>query len=144
MPAGFTNPALGYASFCLVKLAGYCLAARYISRSYGRPEMSAFKVGGTRTLIGMAAGAGYFWLWKAGLPPGRPANAFQALPFWYLAGLLPVRIAEWWLLIWIFYDRKLAQVAKGWRAVAAGTVWSYVLDAPAIAGFFVTAGFWVC
>jgi hypothetical protein len=144
MPAGFTHPAVGYASFCLVKFAGYSLAARFISRSYGRSEIGAWKVGGARTLIGMAAGAAYFGLWKAGTPPGRPPSAFQAWPFWYLAGLLPVRIAEWWLLIWLFYDRKFEQVAKGWRTVAAGTAWSYVLDAPAIAGFFATAGFWVC
>ena len=121
MPAGVTHPAVGYASFCLVKFAGYALAARFISRSYGRSDIGAWKIGGVRTLIGMAAGAAYFGLWKAGMPPGRPANAFHALPFWYLAGLLPVRIAEWWLLIWLFYDRKLQQVAKGWRTVAAGT-----------------------
>jgi hypothetical protein len=28
--------------------------------------------------------------------------------------------------------------------VGFGTIWSYVLDAPAIAGFIATAGFWVC
>jgi hypothetical protein len=55
-----------------------------------------------------------------------------------------VRIAEWWLLIWLFYDRELREVAKDWRMVGLGTVWSYVLDAPATAGLIATAGFWVC
>ena len=91
-------------------------------------------------------GAAYFGVWmtaqKFYMRP--PSTAFSAFPYLYLAGLLPVRIAEWWLLIWIFYDRGLRQPAKGWRTVALGTVWSYVLDAPAIAGFFATAGFWVC
>ena len=68
----------------------------------------------------------------------------RRVPVLYLAGLLPVRIAEWWLLIWLFYDRKLREPAKGWRMVGLGTIWSYVLDAPAIAGFIATAGFWVC
>ena len=146
MPAGFTNPALGYAGFCAVKFAGYALAARYISRAYGRPDIGALRVGATRTLIGMAAGAAYFGIWMAAQKSyGRPpSTAFHAFPFLYLAGLLPLRIAEWWLLIWIFYDRRLEQRAKGWRTVALGTGWSYVLDAPAIAGFFATAGFWVC
>ena len=40
--------------------------------------------------------------------------------------------------------RKLREVAKGWRMVGLGTIWSYVLDAPAIAGFIATAGVWVC
>ena len=146
MPAGLTNPALGYASFCVVKFVGYSLAARYIARSYERPNIGAIGVGATRTLIGMVAGAAYFGIWMAAqkfyMRP--PSTAFSAFPYVYLAGLLPVRIAEWWLLIWIFYDRGLRQPAKGWRTVALGTVWSYVLDAPAIAGFFATAGFWVC
>lgn len=146
MPAGFTNPALGYAGFCAVKLVGYTLAARFISESYGRSDISAWWVGGTRTLIGMAAGAAYFGLWMVAQSHyGRPAiTAFHSFPFLYLAGLMPVRIAEWWLLLWIFYDRALKQRAKGWRTVMLGTAWSYVLDAPAIAGFFVTAGFWIC
>lgn len=146
MPAGFTNPALGYASFCVVKFAGYSLFARYISRSYGRPDIGALGVGATRTLIGMAAGAAYFGVWMlAQNSYVRPPNApFHGFPYLYLAGLLPVRIAEWWLLIWLFYDRKLKEPAKGWRTVALGTIWSYILDAPAIAGFFATAGFWVC
>jgi hypothetical protein len=41
------------------------------------------------------------------------AGLFDGFPYLYLAGLLPVRIAEWWLLIWLFYDRKLRQPAKG-------------------------------
>jgi hypothetical protein len=142
MPAGITNPALGYASFCAVKLVGYSVAGWYLSRSYGRPDVGAVRVGVTRTLIGMVAGALYFGAWMAIAVPGDAASV--GFPHLYLAGLLPVRVAEWWLLVWLFYDRKLAQPAKDWRAVMLGTVWSYILDAPAIAGFFVTAGFWVC
>jgi hypothetical protein len=140
------HPGLGYATFCAIKLAGYSLAAHFISESYGRRDIGAFRVGATRTLIGMAAGAAYFGVWMvAGKVLGRPPGAvFQTSPILYLAGLLPVRIAEWWLLIWMFYDRKLERQADGWRIVALGTTWSYVLDAPAIAGFIATAGFWVC
>jgi hypothetical protein len=57
MPAGLANPALGYASFCVVKFAGYALAARYISKTYGRSDIGALRVAATRTLIGMVAGA---------------------------------------------------------------------------------------
>ena len=104
MPTGVTNPAVGYASFCVVKFVGYSLAARYIARSYERPNIGALGVGATRTLIGMVAGALYFGVWMTVQDPAmRPPNTpFHGLPFVYLAGLLPVRIAEWWLVVWLF------------------------------------------
>lgn len=139
MPGGISNPALGYASFCAVKFAGYTLAAHVIAKSYGRGDVSIWRVGAVRTLIGMAAGAAYFGAWHA---MGKPLGG--DLTFLYLAGLLPIRIAEWWLLIWLFYDRALAEREAGWWMVALGTVWSYILDAPAIVGFIATAGVWVC
>jgi len=146
MPAGISNPGLGYATFCAIKFAGYTAAAHFLSKSYNRDDLASWKVGAVRTLIGMAAGAVYFFaLWflfdRTAHPPG---GMFGGVPTLYLAGLLPVRIAEWWLLIWLFYDRALSQPAKGWRMVGLCTIWSYVLDAPAIAGFFATAGFWIC
>jgi hypothetical protein len=139
MPAGLANPVLGYAGFCAVKLAGYSLAGWYLCRCYSRPDVGALRVGATRTIIGMVAGALYFALWwtTGNLSAGQAS-------YLYLAGLLPVRLAEWWLVIWIFYDRKLTRPAQGWKAVLLGTAWSYVLDAPAIAGLLAVGGFWIC
>lgn len=143
MPGGISHPGLGYATFCAIKFAGYTAAAHVMSMSYNRDDLASWKVGAVRTLIGMAAGAAYYGMWHV-----LGASAFRtggdSFPFLYLAGLLPVRLAEWWLLIFLFYDRKLREVAKGWRMVGLGTIWSYVLDAPAIAGFIATAGVWVC
>ena len=51
MPAGIENPVLGYVAFVGVKVAGYALAARWISRSYGRTELNPWKVGVVRTLM---------------------------------------------------------------------------------------------
>ena len=56
MPAGISHPGLGYATFCAIKFAGYTAAAHFLSMSYDR-DVSAWKVGAVRTLIGMAAGA---------------------------------------------------------------------------------------
>jgi hypothetical protein len=139
MPGGISNPALGYATFCVVKFAGYTLAGHVIAKAYGRTDIGAWRVGAVRTAIGMAAGAAYFGVWKL---MGKPFGG--ELTFLYLAGLLPVRIAEWWLLIWLFYDRALADRETGWRIVFLGSAWSYLLDVPAIVGFLATAGVWVC
>lgn len=139
MPGGISNPLLGYAAFCAVKLAGYTLAARVISRAYGRTELNSWGVGAARTVIGMAAGALY------GGAALLLANSFaKAGSLVFLAGFIPIRLAEWWLLLWLFYDRPLADKRKGWCVVGLATVWSYVVDLPAIAGAFFTGGFWIC
>jgi hypothetical protein len=146
VPAGLSNPAVGYAAFSAIKFAGYTIAAHYISRSYDRSDLAAWRVGATRTLIGMTAGALYFGLWiVVRIPFPQLLNTTgEAFPFLYLAGLLPVRLLEWWLLIWIFYDRALIERAKGLRTVALGTAWSCLLDIPAVAGLITIGGFWVC
>jgi hypothetical protein len=139
MPGGATHPAVGYLVFGAIKFAGYSLAARFISRRYGRTDRNPFAVGGVRTLVGMVAGAFYF-----GLLAILPQKAVMAGGLVFLTGLLPLRIAEWWLLLWLFYDRRLEQPGIGWRVVAVATAWSFVLDVPAIAGMFFTGGFWIC
>ena len=148
MPAGIEHPVLGYLSFVGVKLVGYSMAARAISWSYGRNDLNSIMVGGTRTLIGMATGAAYFGLIAAaaswGMGPLARGPSTVRGEILYLAGLLPLRIAEWWLLLWIFYDRRFQEVWKDWRTVGLATAWSYVLDAPAILGFLAVGKFWVC
>jgi hypothetical protein len=59
--------------------------------SYHRDDIASWKVGGVRTLIGIAAGAAYLGLWLV-----IDQRVFSPGGYWpYLAGLLPVRIAEW-------------------------------------------------
>jgi hypothetical protein len=145
MPGGINDPGLGYATFCAVKFAGYTAAAHVLSIRYDGVDHAAWKVGAVRTLIGMVAGALYLGLWLVIDGPAHfGARPMDNLSYRYLAGLLPVRIGEWWLLIWLFYDRSLIDIPRGWRMVTLGTLWSYVLDAPAIFGFIATAGIWIC
>ena len=139
MPGGATHPAIGYLVFGTIKFAGYSLAARFISRRYDRPDRNPFLVGGTRTLIGVVAGAVYVGL-LALLPS---PFVTRGGPF-FLLGLLPMRVVEWWLLLWLFYDRRLEKPRTGWGVVGLATAWSFLLDVPAIAGMFFTGGFWIC
>jgi hypothetical protein len=80
MPAGISHPGFGYATFRAIKFAGYTAAAHFLSMSYDR-DVSAWKVGAVRTLIGMAAGAAYFGLWflnRSQRPSaGRPVLRFS-------------------------------------------------------------------
>jgi hypothetical protein len=138
MPLGITHPVFGYAGFVAVKFAGYALAAHYIAKSYRRADRNRYVVGGVRTLIGMGTGAAYAGIWSI-LPAVRTVGGLL-----YFVGLAPVRVAEWWLLLWLFFDCRLENRPKGWGIVRVSTVWSYVLDLPAAIGFFVTGGLWIC
>ena len=138
MPAGVSNPAIGYAAFCAVKLCGYSLAARFISRSYDQHQRSAWTIGAARTGIGIVAGALYY-----GAVLLVAAHVARDASWIYLLGFVPIRVLEWWLLLWLFYDRRLEQKSKGWRIVALATHCSYVVDIPAIAGLYVTGGMWI-
>ena|SRR5437879_3784516 len=135
----FDNAVTGYLGFCAVKFAAYSVAAHFISRAYHVTDRSALLIGGTRTLIGMVAGAAYFGLNRASgdalLRVGHSS---------YFIGLFPIRLAEWWLLLWLFYDRNFQHKAKDWRVVLLGTVWSYLCDIPATMGWLMTGGTIVC
>lgn len=139
MPAGASHPALGYAVFCGIKFAGYSLAAHIIARRYPPVTRNAWIVGGTRTFIGIIAGA---IVWSAMLLLPREAAATGGVLF--LLGLVPLRLAEWWLLLWLFFDRRLEQRRLGWRVAFLATLWSFALDVPTIAGLLLTGGFWIC
>lgn len=138
MPGGLTNPVVGYVAFSAVKFGGYSLAAWRLNRSYPDQMRNVAAVGGTRTAIGMVIGTllGLFLF---------PLVLMGELGFgaYYLV-LIPVRLLEWWIIILIFYDRRVQTRAKDWRYAGLGTVWSYVLDVPALIGLVATGGMWIC
>ncbi len=140
MPGGISDPLVGYATFAVVKFAGYCGAAMVLGTAYPAARANPAVAGLTRTVIGLIVGAVYGTL--VGLAFGATLGA-QSLLF-FLAGLIPLRFCEWWLLIWLYYDREFTARGKGWRWATAGTAWSFVLDLPAIIGAIATAGFWIC
>ena len=144
MPGGMSNPVAGYAIFFAIKWAGYTLAAYPISKTYERTDLSPPLIGGARVLIGVVTGAALVGVF-AGLTKLLPqVDIGDAGGAAFLAALVPIRIFEWWLLIWLFYDRRLIQKDRGWKVVCLGTVWSFILDIPTIAGFFAAGGFWIC
>ena len=65
--------------------------------------------------------------------------------FVFFGLLIPIRLAEWSLLIHLFFDRELTQRGRDLRYAARGTFWSFLLDAVGIgAAFVVPGGFWIC
>jgi hypothetical protein len=144
MPGG---PApLGFAYFAAVKFAGYTCAAWALNRSYQTKESSVWKVGAARTALGLAAGAAYgglfIWLVKG---VGVLGNSSDSAAFLYFGGLVPIRLVEWSLIIWYFYQRGRPNHALLLRNSALGMLWSYVLDAIGIfAAIVAPGGIWIC
>jgi hypothetical protein len=138
MAGGFTNPELGYLTFAGIKLVGYSIAGYILNRAYNNAKNFFLVVGVARTLIGLIFGAAIGILLIGDL-------IFEPLGILlYFTALTPLRIVEWWIVIWWFYDRQSQQRKKDWSYVWYGTGWSFVLDIPAFIGWFSTAGFWIC
>ncbi len=93
MPAG-AGP-IGLVYFAGVKLAGYCIAAGYLNRNFSDRKANPYLAGTTRTLIGLAAGVCAVALLNfVNVPKGE---------WLFLVLLIPVRMCEWLLLLWLFY-----------------------------------------
>ncbi|MBB5034534.1 hypothetical protein [Prosthecobacter vanneervenii] len=133
MPAGMDHPELGAIAFGVTKLVGYCVAAHLISKCYKKNPSQWFVIGMTRTIIGIAFGYPYVHMITPAL--GSPL---------FLLGLIPLRMIEWLLLIMLFYDRRLNNRRRALAVSITWMIWSFVLDIPAIAGWFVIGGFWIC
>lgn len=127
------NPITGGLIFVAIKFFGYSFAARLISQHYSAVGLNRFKVGGARTLIGVIFGTIYFYLASVVFPGVL-----------VLLGLIPIRIVEWTLLICWFYDRELKDWTRLRDVIVLGTIWSFMLDLPALLGFCAVAAFWVC
>ena len=136
MPASLDSSVTGYLTFTAVKFAGYSLFAHGLNRAYAKAQ-NLWMVGGARTLIGMAVGGAYFGLWQL-------FDGMGGVGIGYLLGLLPIRIGEWWLIVWFFFDRPLVRPNLGWGLVALRVIWSYICDMPATFGYLITGGLSIC
>jgi hypothetical protein len=136
----------GFAYFAGVKFAGYTCAAWALNRSFDSKENSVWKVGAARTALGLTVGAAYGGLTILLTETvGFFGNHGDGATLGFLAGLVPVRLAEWSLIIWYFYQRGKPNRFLLLRDSSLGIVWSFILDAIGIyAAFVVPGGIWIC
>jgi hypothetical protein len=135
MPMG--PEGLGFVYFATVKFAGYTAAASYLKRKYPEAQANPWLAGGVRTLIGVAVGFAVVFLGKdVGLIPSGPG---------FFVLLVPIRILEWLLLLYLFFERPSWTWQRAFKWSSLGTVWSFALDLPAILAMFVIpGGAWIC
>ena len=128
---------LGLVYFAAVKLVGYTAAASFIKTRISGSSASPWLVGGVRTVIGLAAGIGAAYV-ASQLGILRSEVGFYAL-------LAPIRICEWLIVLGLFFRRPDWDWPRSLKLAALGTLWSYVLDIPAImAVFVIPGGAWIC
>jgi hypothetical protein len=143
MPA--SAGAVGYVAFAGVKFVGYTMAALALKKAYKSASAGTIKVGLARTVIGLVAGAlfGGIWLLLSMRFENKWPDWMAGLVFFGV--LIPIRLAEWSLLIHLFFDRGLVQRARDLEYAAYGSLWSFALDAIGIvSAFVVPGGFWIC
>ena len=133
----FGGSALGAVYFNGVKLAGYSAAGAYFNRRAAAHAPAPLAFGLVRTAVGIAAGVSYAYVL------GTFAVSNTELVFY--AGLIPVRVLEWYGVLWVFYRGRSAVAANRTLYTVQGIGWSYFLDIPAVlAAFVIPGGFWVC
>jgi hypothetical protein len=130
---------LGIAAFASIKVLGYSAAGLYLNRRERLTQPHPLVFGVARAAVGTAVGMSYAYaLSRSRLAVGHSEFAFYP-------GLIPIRFAEWLLVLWLFYRNWPRYREKRLRYAACGIVWSFVLDVPAaVAAITVPGGFWIC
>jgi hypothetical protein len=137
MPGLNESGLLGLVTFPAIKFAGYSLAGYFLKHRYKEPGVSSTKFGGARTALGIIAGVCYVNL---------TGTLEISMTLFYL-GLIPVRIAEWMLIIWVFYEYSSLERRRQrlMRYSMLGAGWSYILDLYIILPVVVIPDWlWVC
>jgi len=137
MPAGIESVPIGIATFGTVKFLGYSGFAWMIKGKFKECRSHPLVIGGVRTLIGIGFGCAYMFLFNLATFQGDSGLL-------YYMGLFPVRMVEWSLLIWLFFDRKLEDPMRLLGFAVIGVLISYLLDIPAFIGLIMTGGLWIC
>ena len=131
---------VGIAAFTAVKFSGYTVAAIQLKKSYQRESPNPLLIGGARTALGIGVGVAY---------ASASAALVSLLGYgsWplFLLGLVPVRLAEWFFIILVFFEHPIKNSARAFKLSAVGMAWSFLLDVPALlALFYIPGGFWIC
>jgi hypothetical protein len=127
----------GLIGFAVVKLVGYSLFCLRLEER-GPSLTPRFVLAGlTRTALGLAFGIPYTIAFSRWAP-----DLGHVTTILFFVGLFPIRLLEWHILFRIFFHRVDEPPPRFWYL--AGTGISYLLDIPAMFGYFATGGLWIC
>jgi hypothetical protein len=132
---------MGYFYLAVIKAGGYLGAAYVLTRIYHNDvNLRMWIVMLTRLLLGLTVGLAYSGLWILATRH-REVGSNLTLYLWLL---FPIRIAEWLVILWLFFDKSLTRHVKSYLLATAGAFWSYALDGLAImATTLITDRIWI-
>jgi len=141
---------LGFACFAGIKFGGYAAYSALLNRTKAVKragcELPSFWTGGlVRCGIGIVAGVAYgfgFWLamQRASI---QFADNYGVTLFFGL--LVPIRVAEWLLFLWLLYRSCQLTAKEKIIPVVGGIATSFLLDAITISSLiYVPGAAWVC
>jgi len=125
---------VGTIVFILIKINGYAYFAKYLNALYQQSH-NIWKVSIVRTLIGLILGFGYnaFFYNLLSVNANRAPFGGDDAPLFF--GLMVVlRLIEWSIIVFIFYDRKLINKKYFVKAIVLGAIFSFILDIPILFG----------
>src|SRR5450432_3784095 len=96
MPIG-PSPNIGLISYTAIKVIGYSLVGWELNRRYQSTKPRPYVFGIVRTLLGIVVGITSLFLLEA-------INSNRGVVFFIF--LMPIRLCEWLLVLYIFYERK--------------------------------------
>jgi hypothetical protein len=133
-----TDAPAGAAFYALLKLFGYLAAIAFLKSRY-QTQTNIYFAALFRTGVGVVLGVSYAAV--AALFPYK----FGWAQF-FLAGLIPIRIFEWALLVFVFFDRHFYDDLRALKFIGLGVIWSFLIDVIALLLSLITFGgrFWVC
>jgi len=133
----FSTVLSGTAIYALIKVTGYSLFAKYLNSLFFL-QNNIWKVGLIRTAIGVVLGIAHnaFFLSFLNVSMGRSPIGGEDTGL-YFALLILLRIFEWWLIIFLFYEKKWPGNYRVVQGVLLGVIWSFILDIPLMLGLFV-------
>jgi hypothetical protein len=130
------SPAIGLIAYTTVKLVGYSFFGRKLNQWYNKAAPRPFVFGAVRTLLGVIVGVSSLFM-LSNLTSNQGALFFIFL--------IPIRFCEWFLILYLFYERKNYSFKRISGYSALGIICSFLLDIPAIISVFVIpGGVWVC
>jgi hypothetical protein len=132
---------MGYFYLAVIKAGGYLGAAYVLMRVYhSDAHLRMWIVMLTRLLLGVTVGLAYGGLWILATRH-REIGSNLTLYLWIL---FPIRIAEWLVILWIFFDKSVTRHMKSYLLATAGAFWSYALDGLSImATTLITDRIWI-
>lgn len=130
---------IGTLLYACIKICGYALFSRYLNRLFAKTN-NIWKIGGIRTMLGVVLGLAHnaFFLSFFNVTMGRAPLGGEDTGLYFFF-LVVLRIVEWLLIIYWFYDRKMTRKATILKGVVLGIIWSFLLDIPLLTGLFAVA-----